>query len=359
MSLVELPAGTGHVASRIRWDVLSPDLDVIGSVTPEQGRGQINVATTANIVRTCRSFTLHANDARQLNPFRDRLRPRWEYEDGSRYNLGVFMLSSPVRRVGSLHTFMDATLLDQGWALDQPMTRSYGLWANGSIHAALVELAEEAGITQHEIAYTDETTAGGGPLNWPIGTIRLRIMRALCELAGFLPPYFDNDGTLVVRPPGDPNAGQQLTYRLDSTSRIFDGTVAERDNVVDAPNVYVVVGLSPGRSEIVGRQEIDPRLPHSIPNRGGLEVPDVHRIQGVASTQQAQRIAQARAARDPFQLAAAEFSAAPDPRHDVFDLVEYDGDVWLEDRWTLTLDASDPEHRHSLTKQVYGLEDGP
>jgi hypothetical protein len=121
--------------------------------------------------------------------------------------------------------------------------------------------------------------------------------------------------------------------------------------------VYLVVGLSPGRTEIVGRAEIDPRLPHSIPNRDGLEVPKVTRVQGLASTQQAQRIAQAQAAADPFQLAAVDFDAAPDPRHDLFDLVEYDGAVWNEDAWSLELRPGG-RHSHRLTKQVLGLDQG-
>ena len=349
MSLVDLPASVGHVASRVRWTVLSRDLDPIGTINPEEGAA-ITVSASSNIQRTCRGFTLRANDARNLNPFRDRLRPTWEYEDGSSYPLGAFMLGSPSRQVGSLHTFVDATLLDQGFALDQPVTHSVGLWRNGLIYTALVALVEEAGITAHDIAYTDEVC--GGSINWPIGTQRLRIIRALCEQAGLLPPYFDNNGTLVIRPPADPNDGQLLAYNLDQTSRVYAGTVAERDNIVDAPNVYIVLGLSPGRTEIVGRAEVDPRLPHSIPNRDGLEVPNITRIQGLGSTEQARRIAQAKAARDPFQLATVDFAAAPDPRHDTFDLVEYDGAVWSEDHWSLTLEPGGT-HSHRLTKQVY------
>jgi hypothetical protein len=355
VSLVDLPAGVGHIASRVRWEVLSSDLDPIGSVSPEDQRVIIAASTTSNIGRTCRGFTLRANDARHLNPFRDRLRPVWEYEDGSRYNLGVFMLGSPERRVGSAHVLVDATLVDQSFVLDQPMTRSYGLWRNGLVCDAIVELVEEAGITSHRIDFTDQKV--GGPLNWPIGTSRLRILRALCEQAGLLPPYFDSDGVLVVRPAADPVEGQVLRYDSGSTSRIYEGTVAERDNVLDAPNVYVVVGLSPSRTEIVGRAEIDPRLPHSIQNRDGLEVAKVTRIQGLSSTQQAQRIAQTQAAADPFQLAAVDFESAPDPRHSLFDLVEYDGSVWNEEAWTMELRPGG-RHSHRLTKQVLGLENG-
>jgi hypothetical protein len=355
VSLVDLPLGVGHVASRVRWEVLSSDLDVIGTISPDAQGASISASTSSNIGRTCRGFTLRANDARTINPFRDRLRPVWEFEDGSRYPLGVFLLGSPERSVGSLHTFVEATLVDQGFALDQPMTRSYGLWRNGLVWDALVELVEEAGITNYRIDYTDQKI--GGALNWPIGTQRLAILRALCKNAGLLPPYFDNAGTLIVRPPADPVEGQLLRYDVGSTSRIYQGTVAERDNVLDAPNVYLVVGLSPGRTEIVGRAEIDPRLPHSIPNRDGLEVPKVTRVQGLASTQQAQRIAQAQAAADPFQLAAVDFDAAPDPRHDLFDLVEYDGAVWNEDAWSLELRPGG-RHSHRLTKQVLGLDQG-
>lgn len=355
MSLVDLPAGVGRVGSKVRWRVLSPELDVLDEIHPlSEPAPTISVQQGGAVQRTCRGFELNANEARELDPFKARLQPVWEYEDGSSYNMGVFMLSSPVRLKLEGNTRFQDTLVDQGFALNQPMSYGFGVWSGGRIYDALVRLVEEAGIVKYRIDPSDEKV--GGAVNWPIGTVRLQIFKALCELAGFLPPYFDNDGWLVIRAPSEPTQSDAIEYRVDQSSRIYRGTVAERDNVVDAPNVYIVVSNSPSRTELVGRADVDPRLPHSIPNRGGLEVPKVIRMQGVRDTDHANRIAQQHASRDPFQLATVQFTSAPDPRHDVFTRVQYEGEIWNEERFDIQTRPGG-DHTHSITKQVLFVDE--
>lgn len=354
--LLDLRSHIGTVASKVRFDVLDRTLAVIGEITPARTI-TITLDTTASIIRALRGFTLHANDARTINPQADRIRPIWCLEDGTEWPWGVFLLSGETRRVGSAHTFVDATLMDQGFQLGQPMSRSFGVGTGGAVRPAMVELVEEAGIFDYEIDPTEQTV--GGPINFQIGTSRTTVINALGKLAGFHIAHFDNDGTLrlVAPTPLQPGAGH--LYEVEGPAvRVRRNSISENSNLLNAPNVYVVVCNGPSASEIVARAMIDPRLPHSIENRG-FEVPKIIRMQGLTDTAHAQRIADAAAMTDPFQLETVAFSSAPDPRHDTFDVVEFSGGLFQESSWSCAL-APGADHHHEITKQVtdFGGTDG-
>ncbi len=50
---------------------------------------------------------------------------------------------------------------------------------------------------------------------------------------------------------------------------------------------------------------------------------------------------------DTYQWAS--FAAAPDPRHDTFNVVRWQGALWREQAWSLPLVAG-AEHRHELRR---------
>lgn len=336
-----------------RFDVVAPTLDVLGAVHPQSGDLSVSVDTEANVVRTMRGVTLGPNEARDLDLYRDRLRPVMVLEDGSEWPLGVFLFAGITPQVTTGFTLVDATLCDFGFALDQALTYSAGVPADGALYPAMTELVERAGVWDYVIDYTEQRTRE--PLNWPVGTRTADCLNYLSRLAGYLRPYFDNQGRLVWRAAPALSGDVAHVYNQDTAARIVDGTLAPADNLLDAPNVYVVIGSGPQRAEVVARAYVDPRLPHSRERRG-FEVPKVLRLQGVADTEHAQRVADTMAAEDVKQLRTVSWSSTPDPRHDVFDVVSVDGVLYREVAWSLNLGTG--EHTHKASRQVIDFGQG-
>lgn len=356
MSDIDLPPGVGIVGSQIRWLALSSNLDVIGEVHPARGITLSN-DTGASIMRSLRSFTLRDTEVSDLNLNTDRVMPMWEYEDGSHapgysgWPCGVFMFGSRVKERGSINTMHNATLMDQGYQLDQEMSKSYGVSSHSLIYPRFIELLNYGGILKYDVEPSEQRVKD--PINWPIGTLLSKILKDMCRLMGFYNPWFSNTGRLTTRTPQElVEDAETRVYDLDTRSgRVIQGTVRENDNLLDAPNVYVVVSNGPTGVEIAARSYIDSRLPHSVDNIR-YERPKVIRLQGLTDVAHAQRIADAYAAGDSNQYQVVEFDSAPDPRHDTFDTVRYDGILTREMRWTLPMQPGGVHH-HYCTRGAY------
>lgn len=361
VDVFEVVPGTGLVASQVRWLVLTPQLEVIGEVNPVTPTAVTN-STSANIMRSLRGLTLRQNDMRTLNPNTDRLMPVWEFEDGSHrpgysgWPCGVFMFGSRVRERGSIYTMHNATLMDVGYQLDQPSITSQGVASYSACYPLLVQLVEQAGITHHNIEPTIQTVKD--PINWPIGTSRLQMIRDLCRLCGFYPPWFDNVGILQIRSYQAPTGEGAHIYDLDTASgRVIQGSIQENDNLLSAPNAFVVVSNGPTQTEISAVSYIDSRLPHSKENIGYVR-PKIIRLQGLLDVLHAQRVADTYAASDPSQYETVRFASAPNPKHDTFDSVRYDGVLFRELEWSLELGQGGGQqgHQHTCVRSPYDPE---
>lgn len=353
--LLDLSPGVGQVASELQFRILSPSLDVIGSVSPLISQASITNNTASNLVRSLRGVTLRQDDAAAVNMFVDRIMPVWVLEDGSGvqrfggWPLGVFMFSYRARHRGSLHVTTDVTLVDQGFQLDQPLAHATGVSEGGSLYQAMVKLVRDSGIQSYEIDPVEQIAGPGGVL-WPINTRQVSAMRKLGTLGGWAPPYFDNQGVLRVKVLPTLVEGEGHSYTLDGVTRIYEGTIQEVDNLLDAPNVYVVLGSGVTTTQTVARAYIDPRLPHSVENIH-YERPRVVTMQGLVDSSHAQRVADGLAAVDPSQLQVVDFTAAPDPRHDTFDQINFGRVAYREVMWELEL-APGGSHRHRGVKQI-------
>jgi hypothetical protein len=357
--LLDLALGVGQVASTVRFVVCDRLLSPIGEVHPEK---TVSIAndTAGNIMRTLRNLTLLQNEVRSINMFADRLVPVWVLEDGSGvgswggWPLGAFLFSSRIRRPGSIHSVHEVTLMDQGFQLDQETSRSFGIPLYGNIFHRIVSLVEQAGLIRYNVEESSQLI-GGVPIAWPIGTRWSEILRQLCLLGGYERPFFDNEGVLQVRRPEPLSEDTQHTYDLADVSRVKRDSLSDSDNLLDAPNVYIVLNNGAGNNEIMARVEIDPSLPHSVANVG-YERPRIVRMQGLADTAHARRVAEALADRDPGQLRTVSFASPPDPRHDTFDSVRFDGALYRETAWSLDCTPGG-DHQHSLVVKVQDDEE--
>lgn len=345
--LLDLDPGIGQVASSIRFEVVDRDLEVVGTVRPLEA-ASINAKVQGNIKRTLNGVRLGESALRDLDPFRHRIKPWWVLEDGTEWPLGVFVFTASAIHVGTYVSTLDTTLMDQEHILDQGTNATFSIAAGGSIRTAVEALIGQLRITN--VVLPSTTVTVGDPVVWAAGTSRLRILNELCALAGWLSPYFDNDGVLVIRTPPDVDHDAP-DHVYDSNAqhrcRILRASIVQNDNLLDAPNVFVVICSGPSDGEIVGAAQVDPRLPWSVANRG-YEVVEVIRVQGLTSTAQAEYLAAVYASQ-AGGYRNVTFDGTADPRHDLFQLVEYDGVTYREIAWNLTLKPGG-SHSHTLTR---------
>lgn len=344
--VLDMRANIGTVSYRFEFDVLSTNLEPMGRVVAKAG--SITNDSTATIKRALRGFTLKSDDAAHVNPYTDKIRVSMVTEDRKRWPLGVFMFTDDTVSEASSHRFYDATLVDQGLRLNQQIRWPFAIPKNGDLQQHFVKLVERAGLFEYDVSLP--YTECGSDIGWPTGTLVLEILTQISVLAGATAPYFNNSGVLTARDPMPLSKDIAHTYHKGKHSRIVRNTRQTTKNLLTAPNVYVVESNETGRAPITATAWVDPAMPHSV-ERIGYERPSVRKMQGVRDTPHAQRIARSLAETDPLQLESSQFSSSPDPRHDTFEVVNADGELYRDKTWDLPLHVGMPM-THTVTKQV-------
>lgn len=348
--LLDLEAGIGQIQSRVVYRVLDRELRQIGTVNPLKA-ASVSANAAGSTKRTMSGFMVGEKTASDLDMFSDRIQPVWELEDGTQWPMGVFVFSGRATSEGSYVSTVGASLADQDLILVQETRASFGVPPRGSIVAAMNQILDDVGIFERDLPTTGENV--GDPLTWPPATSRMEILKLLCKIGGWLPPYFDNRGVCVVKTPpvlaGDPD------HRY-LTRRISNGSPVENDNLLDAPNVFRVIGVGPSKAEIAAEAEVDPSLPFSVQSRG-FEIVSTFRTQGLTSTVQAQQMANSLALGAARGFMEVTFDGPPDPRHDLFQTVSYGPTrtTYRESSWGVALTPG-ATHSHQLT--LGGFVDG-
>lgn len=344
-TLLDIPPGLGMLSYLLRWDVLSTSLDVVGEIKCT-GRPTIRCNPSANITRQCSGLEMVTGDISEFNVYRMRLRPTLVLEDGTEESMGVFV---PVTQNDTTSTGLEMTgltLPDQDHVLDEDMENSFGIPANGSLTNAMVRLLSEVDVTEY---FIQPGGVASDPILWPAGTSRKSILDELATMKGCLPPGFDRDGRYVCQPPPDmESGGYDHMYSL-MNSRIVRDTISKTKNL-DVPNTHKVVNTGPTNQSIAASARVDRALPFSVENLGRPRV-KVWKMQGVEDSAAAMRIAKMKAASAGAGYAEISFSTHIDPRHDLWNRVMFDTDVYLETGWSMELRVGG-RMTHTITRGV-------
>lgn len=315
------PAPTlGQRVDSFEWELLTRDLDLAGSLSPSlTDTPTLNCATDGTIVRSITGLQLLAEDAADINPFTDRVRPVMVLGNGDRFPLGVYLFGEHARNVGTQAEFWSPTLYDQGLLLQDKMRMPYGIPKGATISPYVRQILNDTGIRQYI-----ETGAGtvGAPIVWPAGTVKDQILTDLATAGASLRPYFDNFG--LFRMPQSPDAtvaaDPQFLYQAE---RIEANTIIESDDSYKAPNRYIVIGQNQ-QTPVWGRYDVPANAPHSIANRGYV-VSETFDVPGATTNEQCIAIARTKYLQDRRSWQRIEFDTPLDPRMDVFSVVQYDG----------------------------------
>ncbi len=326
----------------VRFDVLDGGLNKIGEAEVDKERPpKITNDSTRKLKRSMANLRILPNGEADINTVADRIRPMWLLQNGAEFPLGVFLFGDASRTRQTFGVTLQATLVDQLFILDQVSESSIFFATGTNIGAALNTLASLAGFSTAGIELTALTLSN--PFVKPAGkTTTLKAMTELALLAGFTSPFFDNEGVLrivtvanldLVPPDFVYNEGVGTI-----SGRIIDESLVESDDLLKAPNRYIVIDNSSRVAPLVGTFDIPSSAPNSIGNRGFV-VAKVIDAQGLTDQASADAAAEAAYAQDSDTFSWVSFTSTADPRHDTFNVVEYLGVRYREQAWSLTLDT--------------------
>jgi hypothetical protein len=300
--------------------------------------------------------TARLNISRELVWGSQRLRPYLLLSsDGDtfyRWDLGVFLPTTPEREVADDPPVWSVDCFDKLDILNTPMGRSYSLDASDNLIAAVVELIEDAGETRINIEPSDAVAGSARVMSLVDDWTVLTVCNELLASAGYRGLYVDSDGYYRSEPYRLP-ADLPTTWKYCTSSQTT--TVGEqRTATADyyrAANYVVginddVEGDVPVEGAGVYWEDNQADGLTSIEARGGRIIRRV--ITGKFASQAALVVAVQQALDTEKNVANhVTINVSPTPVHGHFDVVDFrDDDMgaggrWLVTDWVLPLDGSD------------------
>jgi hypothetical protein len=196
-----------------------------------------------------------------------------------------------------------------------------------------------------DIAYTNYLTSGA----WQAGTNGTTVLDDLSVTGDYFTPWMGNDRHFHMVRTFDP-ADVVPTFDLDEQQTVTRDSITRTNDLLNAPNRVIVVsnaGDADNRTApIVGTYDVPSTAPHSIANRGFV-IADVIDMQ-ISTRPQAESIAR-NIAIHQRAVERVELTTPPDPRHDGYDVVRFDGVLWLETGWSMTL-VEGGQMRHTMQR---------
>lgn len=327
-------------AEKVRFDLVDKLGVVLGELHP-RAPAQISNDSAQQIKRRLSNLLITSSEYADVNPLAHRVKPYWVLENDDELPLGLFLFADASSQRYTYGQTMTATLVDQGLILAQEIGSSLGFTAGTTAAEAITQVVNAAGIYDASIDSNQFTLSS--PLAWPAGksgTTYAKVLEDLCLKAGYHSPYFDNDGDLIIRAATDLSTSTAAYDYVDG-GRIIAGSIVEANDLLNAPNRFLVVDTSATTGSVTYEYLIPETAPHSYQTRGFYMTKTVE-APGVGNVEQARAVAEAHYQQTPQAYEIVSFSSPADPRHDTFDVVNYRGTNYLEVGWSLTLAPGGP-----------------
>ena len=334
--LLDLAPYVGQRSATFQFQLFDgPTGENLGYLTPlRDSPASITHDTTRTIKREL-SMSLVVEDSARVDVIRARVEVSMIL-GGVTYPLGRFLYADDTGDKRSSGTLHSGKLIDEMFVIDQKMDR--GFTAIGSVDQSIANLLVNVPNLITDIEASGLPATG----TWPSGTSRAKVLSDLCTQGGYFLPWFDNRGILRIIRAFDP-ANKFADFDFDTGNTVIRNSIAETNDLLDAPNKFIVVSNGTQGSDAgmpaVGTYLVPNSAPHSIANRG-FAITDVRDIQ-ITNPVQAQVAAQTIGISNTV-FERVQLATAPDPRHDSYDVIQWDGDKWLELSWSMTLDEGAP-----------------
>jgi hypothetical protein len=327
--LLDLDPWIGQRSASFRFERINAVTgEFLGEINPLRN-AQLSHDTTRTIKRQL-SITLGVVDTAAINSVQERVDLYMVFPGGQEYPLGRYMYTDQTRQKFTSGNMSTCTLNDEMFRVDQPL--EVGLNGTGRTVLFNIELAL-SDITDIEL-----TIEGGSIISnsaWTIGAARGQVLETLALTGDYFSPWFGNDRKLHFIRTFDP-ADQVPDFDFDAGNQVLRAGIVENDNLLTAPNRFIVISnnAEDPSEPAVGSYDIPRNAPNSIENRGFV-------IAKVTDTQatnpgHADLIARNIGIRETV-FETVNLTTAPDPRHDSYNVIQWDGSLWLELGWTMSL----------------------
>lgn len=352
-AVLDIGAALGQRQATFRYDLIDGVTGVrLGVVTPLRTTIPVLTHNTANtIVRNISGVNFGVADTAQMNPITDRIAPVMLVStlDGVvEFPLGRYMYDSTSTVIDTGGNLAANGLFDEMFIIDQQLTRGFTAAINplgvGAVTvqdtiARLLAPLVDAGLLTYLIEDSPLSAAG----NWTAGTSRAQVLTDLCKQGGYFQPWFDNNGVLRIIRSFNP-ADRMPDFDFDATRVVFRDSITYTNDLLSAPNTYVVINNSGDTTTpVVGTYDVPSTAPHSAANRGFF-VPKIFDIQGALTIPQANQMAETIAQQD-IVYERTQLSTSPDPRHDSYDVILWQEQLWMEIAWSMQLEEGGPTVR--------------
>lgn len=309
--------------------------------------------TASTIKRQISGLFLSVADTAKFNSVRSRLDVTMLLDDVN-YPLGRYIPSSQLREISTAGTRSFPAFYDESFIVDQEITSSFTtIMGSGSV-GGLLQTALEEFLARFPISFTIEPSSYTSIASWPMGTRGGYVIEQMAIDGDWFPPWFDNTNVMRFIRAFDP-ATAIPTFNFDTGNKVFRARILESDDLINAPNRFVVISngasaVGEGSAPVFGVYEVPSSAPHSITNRGFIIQKTENRQLNTQS--QAQAVANNLGQQHTI-FETVELDTAPDPRHDSYDVIRWQGSNWLEIGWSLPL-LEGSLMRHTLRKAYAG-----
>lgn len=312
--------------------------ELVNGITGER-LGDLHPIRTATLThdttRTMKrqlSLDLGIADSAAINPISDRVRPYMTLHNGTvEYPLGQYMFTDASNLVTTKGRLGAAVLNDEMFLVDQEITSAIA--NTGSSADALITTILDSLETL--ITYSLEPSPFTVSGSWSTGSNRGQILEAIAVQGDYFSPWFDHSNTLRFIRTFDP-APRLPDFNWDVGNKVIRSTILETSDIFTAPNRFMVISndATDPTAEVSATADVPATAPHSIANRGFV-IARVEDLQ-LSDTTQAQAVVNGLVNRlTVFERIG--ISTAPDPRHDSYNVIHWEGANWLELAWSMPL----------------------
>jgi hypothetical protein len=350
--LLDLAPWVGQRQCTYRFDLINGTSgENKGEITPIRGASLSH--DTGRVIKRQLTLGLGVRDTALVDPVQDRVLVAMVFPNGQEYPLGRYMFTDESDQIFTSGELSNVVLNDEMYLVDQAITQGFDgstTSLSSTNPAATSPAASPAGfaITSIIIALfndlpvriKNEPSPFTSTQSWGIGTKRGSIIEDLALTGDYFSPWFGNDTYLHFIRAFNP-ATQIPDLDWDSGNQVMRASILRSSNILNAPNRFVVISNAPSskKEPTFAVANIPANAPHSFEKRGFI-IADVRDISAV-STAQCAAIA-ANLAERQMIFETTTITTAPDPRHDSYNVIRWQGSNWLELSWTMTLTEGAP-----------------
>lgn len=371
----------GLRASTFTFDVVEVITGmVVGTFHPIRGSVPTLAHDTTRSVKRTVTMVLNVADTETFDEITHRVNIAMVTGDGRTFPLGRYMAVNISRIPNTGGTLCSVALVDEMFMISQKITSSFTaaqtpgmIYRDGVGRSNTYNVINEflsrftlfnpsvgkgsitsgtTGATQEPRARIERFIEFSSFLSsgsWQAGTEGTSVLSDLATDGDYFTPWMDHHGNFRMIRTYNPD-DVVPRFDFDEQKNVIRDSVTRANDLLNAPNRIIVVsnaGVADNRTNpIVGMYDIPPSAPHAIGRRGFVipEIVDMQVMSIVQATAIARNIGQNQRVVDRVELA-----TPPDPRHDSYDVVRFDGVLWLETAWTMSL-IEGGEMRHSMQR---------